>query len=288
MPYLEPPRRAAARHEVKRLPPEVPEGQAHGLVGRLYADIRGTTGAPGVNLFFRELAAVGSLPDVWASVRPLYASGELQAAGARLRALIDPPVRVLRIDESLGSAVGMSASDLRQLYATVRHFAVTNAMNLVMVSALLDEEPSVVTTSPCDEQSRETRDGERDTGAVIFAREELLPLPSDSEIDGTSTSRMDAITALVVRGRPTLRPTLLRHLAHWPALLGAVGDLVMANPGVLNEAAQHAEDLACREASALSAPSTGDHVREMALRFRPAMSGFLALAESIVVDDGAP
>lgn len=282
------PRRTRVVREVPPLTPEVPEDRARGLVARLYQDIRETTGAPGVNLFFRELAAAEVLQDAWTSLRPLYASGDLPAAGARLRAVIGHPVRLPRIGSSLTIDAGMSAADLSRLRATLQHFAMTNAMNLVMMSVLLDGAHAAVGPTQGSLPKLEMSKGRNGPGLAVSApRDELLPLPAHSEIASSSCSVMDAITLLLVPGPLTLRPTLLRHLAPWPTLLGAVWGLVAAKAGTFGDAVRHVEESARAEASGLAAPATELHVRERASRFRPAVSGFLVLASSLVVDEAA-
>jgi hypothetical protein len=265
----------------------VPEERARGLVARLYHDIRETTGAPGVNLFFRELAAAGELEEAWASLRPLYASGDLPAAGARLRAVIGHPVELPSIGRSLTLDAGMSPADLPRLHATLRHFAVTNAMNLVMMSVLVDPAGPADRAPHRDLPHIGSADSRNEAGPSVSARDELLPLPAESEIGRPSSSVMDAITLLILPGPLTLRPTLLRHLAPWPALLGAVWGLVAAKAETFSDAARHVEGLAMREASRLAAPAVDHRITDRASRFRPAVSGFLTLTSSLVVDEDA-
>ena len=59
--------------------PAITENDATDEVAELYADIRKTLGIPLVNLIWRNLATMpGALDWAWSSVKPLYASGQIQ------------------------------------------------------------------------------------------------------------------------------------------------------------------------------------------------------------------
>ena len=65
--------------------PYVSERDARGEIADIFADIRDTLRVPVVNLIWRHFATLdGGLLAAWEALRPIYASGAAEAAGARL------------------------------------------------------------------------------------------------------------------------------------------------------------------------------------------------------------
>lgn len=123
--------------------PAISEADATGETAELYADIRQVLGAGVVNLIWRNLATLpGALRWVWSSVRPLYlGAGPIHAEMVR-NELILPDIPPYSGD-TLASA-GISKSGLAQIRAVLGSYHHTNALALVILSAMLAyDEPAI-------------------------------------------------------------------------------------------------------------------------------------------------
>jgi hypothetical protein len=112
--------------------PEIAERGATGPIFTIYEDIRTVLQVPIVNLIFRHLATIpGCLPWVWGILRPHYESPAMEEA----------VVRVLSQARSLRSPWGpslicSSGSDLAEVRKVADFYNVSNASNLIALSAL--------------------------------------------------------------------------------------------------------------------------------------------------------
>ena len=117
--------------------PTLPESEASGAAAALYADIRGVTGVPVVNLIWRRLAFFpGALEWAWAAVRPLYAGGLADAAAARI--LAETPLPDLPPwPDPLLPAAGLSGADRTAVIRMLASYDRGNRLNLAALGALL-------------------------------------------------------------------------------------------------------------------------------------------------------
>ena len=71
----------------------ISEADATGDIAALYSDIRATQGVPVVNLVWRHIAVLpGGLGWGWEALKPLYASGTIDAEAEALRNELSLPV----------------------------------------------------------------------------------------------------------------------------------------------------------------------------------------------------
>jgi hypothetical protein len=184
----------------------IAEADATGETAELYADIRGVLGAGVVNLIWRHLATMpGALRWVWSSVRPLYVEQAPIRASILRSELTLPNVTAYSIDTLLSA--GISQSDLAQIQTVLASYHHTNALALVVLSAIVvDDAPAKIALADTRNVSLPP------TGAmpVLPAMSDLAPAAARlvEELNGFGE---DVDTALIA--------SMYRHLAHWPAYL---------------------------------------------------------------------
>src|ERR1700722_6057653 len=123
--------------------PSILETAATGEIAEIYAYIRATLGTSVVNLIWRNLATLpGALPWAWSTVRPLYVGAADVHADALRQTLPLPGLPRLSVDALTAAGIGRTAlAEIRGILDSYHH---TNALALVVLSALLEHyEPSV-------------------------------------------------------------------------------------------------------------------------------------------------
>jgi len=208
---------------------EIPESTADQAIAAIYAEIRKVSGLPGINLFYRRLAFAGSdvLGAFWQQVAPLYDNRILHRAGALIEQRVTLPAR-FALDAPLLKAAGVAPDSRAGVRATLRYFNRANAMHLVLFSVLarsVFDDGAEVAPLAVDVDIEFSFNGD----------DELLPLLA---WDNTPPASAVLIGALRDRLAPdladTIRPTLLRHFAAYPVLLGALYGYVVGNNGALS------------------------------------------------------
>jgi hypothetical protein len=194
--------------------PSIAETAATGETAEIFADIRATLGTSVVNLIWRNLA---TLPDAlrwtWSTVRPLYLGAAAPHAEAVRRTLSLPAVPPLSVDTL--SAAGLDRTALAAIGATLDSYHHTNALALVVLSALLER------YGPIPGEAARPADIVSATGATELA---ALPLLAELTPD---VQRL--ITELNGFGEDTatfLIASMYRHLAYWPPYLAIVRTLL--------------------------------------------------------------
>ncbi|HYC13670.1 MAG TPA: hypothetical protein VEC75_05445, partial [Stellaceae bacterium] len=114
---------------------EISEAAADLRTRALYDDIKRVTGVPVVNLVYRHLATLpGALPWAWRVLRDGYATGEVAARAAALRATAAgalPP-----ISGASFRLLGLDKRAIEDIGAVVETYNAGNALNLVALTAL--------------------------------------------------------------------------------------------------------------------------------------------------------
>lgn len=219
--------------------PAVTEAEAAGETARIFADIRATMGSPVVNLIWRHFATVpGGLEWAWRAARPIYASGQAQAAAARLYDRLDPPLPCPLPPGAL-EAVGISAGELARVRAVPEGYNRGNGPNLVTLLALVVE-PSG--SSPAGD-------------APVQPPPAPLPrLLSEAEVAPGTWALVRAINLLGARPDEPIMATMYRHLAHWPGLLALMHAAwsPLAADGRLQASIARTRQLAHAEAAVLA------------------------------------
>jgi hypothetical protein len=190
--------------------PSVAETAATGETAEIFADIRATLGTSVVNLIWRNLA---TLPDAlrwtWSTVRPLYLGAAAPHAEAVRRTLSLPAVPPLSVDTL--SAAGLDRAALAAIGATLDSYHHTNALALVVFSALLERyDPSA-------------GDRAQPSEAVPTAdRTELPALPAMAALAPQVQRLIVELNQFGEDTEPALIASMYRHLAYWPPYLALV------------------------------------------------------------------
>jgi hypothetical protein len=187
--------------------PFVSERDARGEVADLYAEIRATLGLPVVNLIWRHFATVdGGLAWAWTRLRPLYASGAAQLAGARLVAQLDLP-DLPRVPAAVLAGLGIGDEDRTTLLAILDSYNRGNALNACALSALLAP-PGPSAAPPA--------------GAAPDLPGPQGAVPGVRELGEFSPDVQALVWELNALGQPAqddVLATLYKHVAPWPGFL---------------------------------------------------------------------
>jgi hypothetical protein len=190
--------------------PSILEGAATGEIAEIYADIRATLHTSVVNLIWRNLATLpGALPWAWSTVRPLYVGPAAVHADALRQSLPLPGLPRLSVDAL--TAAGIAPTALTNIRIILDSYHHTNALALVVLSALLEHyEPSVtdaVAPSPT---------------AGSAAQTELPPLPPMASLPSEVQRLIGELNTFGEDTDPFLIASIYRHLAYWPPYLAIV------------------------------------------------------------------
>ncbi len=193
----------------------ISEAEATGDIAALYADIRATQGVPVVNLIWRHIAVLpGGLGWAWEALKPLYASGLIDAEADALRDELTLPV-LPDMSRALLYCSGLDDSDIARIMMVLQSYERSNAMNMVALSALLARlEGKVAAPFPAAPIAgiSSTIDG---TMPPLLGLDDMLP------------HVREAVLALnAIGGRTEILASMFRHLANWPAYLGLIHTLV--------------------------------------------------------------
>lgn len=190
--------------------PSVLEGAATGEIADIYSDIRRTLGTSVVNLIWRNLATMpGALQWTWSTVRPLYVGPAAAHAEAVRRTLALP--ETVRLSTDSLAAAGIDRAALTEIRSVLDSYHHTNALALVVLSALLEHyDPSATEAVP----SLET--GPRSVQAELPTLPAMATLPSEVQRLIGELNQFGEDT------NPLLIASMYRHLAYWPPYLALV------------------------------------------------------------------
>jgi hypothetical protein len=230
--------------------PEIRQEDASAAVARIYSDIKRASGTPLVNLIYRHLATIpGGLEWVWGCIRMNWGyDGLLRAAAAMPVANV-----TIILPTSLWRIVGLSDSDLTGIRSLVAQYNLTNAANIIGVTALA----RVARSPACCSNDAMLDWMEVPSGAPIAA------IPSVPKLDALAPdtrSLVYFVNGLGEEGQPTMVASLFRHLALWPSSLAVTAALLtpLAQSGELTRLRQETIRAAERIAGELiSSPGVG-------------------------------
>ena len=238
--------------------PEISEAAADLRTRALYDDIKRVTGVPVVNLVYRHLATLpGALPWAWRVLRDGYATGEVAARAAALRAKLGaglPP-----LSGASFRLLGLDKRAIEDIGAVIETYNAGNALNIVALTAL---------RLLVEGRARRRAGAEIVEAATPLATRRRRPLQSLPALAALSPSVLEQVLWLNRLGEtraPREIASLYRHLAHWPAYLAligglllpldAAGELARLREAVRREAERLAAPLAARLARAAAAPA---------------------------------
>lgn len=263
---------------------ELPEAQASGEQRRIYTEIRRLSGVPMVALIYRHLATIpGALEWAWALIESPMQGGQLQQRAWQLAAAaaITPARRVPR---AALRVAGIGADDEALIHSVLNAYNRANPVNLMVVCCLARHLSggAHATTRPADPPAWQPPTVKGSIPAMLPPGEMSEPV---RELVSLLTDRGSA------RAPSPLWPSLYRHLANWPALLGYASLVVPPEFGAIDAAAaalrmqfaDAADDLAPRM---LPPPDLPPPVAEQHQRLQAAIHRFSERIPEMVVIGG--
>jgi hypothetical protein len=196
--------------------PEMREEDAPAAIARIYADIKRASGTSLVNLIYRHLATIpGGLEWVWGCTRMNWGyDGLLNAASAMPSAEI-----VIRLPVALWRTVGLSEQNLGEIRTLIDHYNLTNAANILGVTAL----------------SRIIRDRRHSSGDTTLAWAEAPhrqfaaagpPVPKLDFLPPDVIELLHFLNGIGEDEPPAMVASLFRHLTLWPGSLAVAAALL--------------------------------------------------------------
>jgi hypothetical protein len=226
----------------------ISEAEATGRTAEIFADIREVMQIPLITSVWRILADIDDgLEAAWAATRPIYESGQPDAALQELKARAEfPASRPLSLGQ-LESA-GILDADRLAIRAIVNAYNRSNGLNLVALTALVID-PSAVPASYDPQPS-----------PASWPR--LRPLLAQDEIEPETWALLQRVKRLGASNDTPSLATLWRHLAHWPGLLSRVLESYepMQRDGALVRSSERVLEIVRAEAAGIAhiRPSTAD------------------------------
>jgi len=249
--------------------PFVTEADARGETAAIFADIRETLGLPVVNLIWRHFATIdGGLRFAWDTLRPVYAGGAAERAGAHLVAGLGLP-RLVPVPAAVLRGAGVADAERATLLAVIDSYNRGNALNICALAALLVE--------PGGEPREEL-------GVAPLPRPGVAVPPLD-ELASLPAPVQELVWALNALGQPQpgdVLATLFKHLAPWPGVLVLAWGLLAPLhrdgrlPALIDECVRAAHAEAARIAHLKAVPESSAAVapvREAAAHFVERMIG---------------
>lgn len=181
------------------------EADATGRTAEIFAEIRAVMEIPIITSIWRTLAAVdGGLEAAWTATRPIYESGQPQAALVDLNAHVHFPVPEQQSIEQL-KETGFYGTDRSKILSLLKAYNRSNALNLIALNALLSEPGG-----ECESRAQP---------AYLPPWPTPPYLPSEEEIDASDWEILERIKHIGATDENPAIPTLWRHMIHWPELL---------------------------------------------------------------------
>jgi hypothetical protein len=195
--------------------PELAEADAPPSIKAIYSGLRRGSASPIAALIWRHIAThPGVLEECWASLEPLFTSGQLPETAWRVTRESAPKDLLPRIDPRAQWLLGINADDAATITAVAEAYNRANPVNLLGVLTLL---------------ARAEIDGPCETAAPIVGWSPppaiTRPLPRMTppgemllevrwllnDLGFGDRSRLDTVV-----------PSLYRHLTDWPAYLAVL------------------------------------------------------------------
>jgi hypothetical protein len=217
----------------------ISEAAATGVVAETFADIRRTMGIPLITSIWRTLVAVdGGLDATWRATRPLYRTGQPEAALAALVAraeLPEPGVPVGRLE-----AAGVAPEERATIQAILDVYNRSNGINFLALTALV--------TAPAGEPS------DYPSALPLPEWPELPRLLEQHDIAPATWDLLLAVNGFGASPGESGLATLWRHLAPWPGLLGVIHDGLepMQASGAIDRAIGQVMEIAAVEGARLA------------------------------------
>ena len=184
------------------------EAEATGETATLFADIRQTMQIPLVTSIWRMLAGVeGGLCAVWGAAKPMYASGQPDAALCRTLEGVALPMPDPLAPDPLDSA-GVSVGDVPVIRAILDAYNRSNGLNLMALSGLVATPSGAPANEPVPPPPAPWPT--------------LPPLLAQADMAADTWTLLHRLNRFGAAPDEPGLATLWRHLAHWPALLAVI------------------------------------------------------------------
>lgn len=210
--------------------PEIRAEDASPALDRIYFDIRRESGTPFVNLIYRHLATIpGGLEWVWGCIRMNWGyDGLLSAAAAMPAADI-----AVALPTALWRSAGLNDSDLAAIRALVAQYNLTNAANILGITALAH----VARNPSCCSNTITFRWTESQRRPPVAAPSSL---PKLDELSADMARLVYFVNGLGEETQPTMVASLFRELTLWPGSLAVTAALLtpLAQSGELTRLRQ--------------------------------------------------
>lgn len=210
----------------------IAEADATGTVADIFADIRQTMEIPLITSVWRILVDFDNgLENAWSITKPLYQSGQPQAALLKMRHQVEWPSPAPLIPSQL-ACVGITPDDLPMIRTIVDAYNRSNGLNLIALTALGATPFGVPANDPVP--------------PALPPWPQLPALLNQDEISPDTWALLRAVYHLGTDTKKAGVATIWRHLAHWPGLLALIhaglsplvgtGDIQRTTPVVLEVA----------------------------------------------------
>lgn len=200
---------------------EVREDEAPAGTRAIYADIKRATGIPQVNLIFRHLARdPAMLAWAWEMIGPLYRSGAIAAALARLEPALAVPSGPA-VWQALDSR---QPDDVARLQAVLAFYDRGNRSNLLGLTTLVRaaRQPAAPHSSSLGSVTPGSAPPGPASAAPAPRADPLIPpLPRRNEVAPEVAALIDELAARQGSASIGVVPSLYLHLAHWPEAVRA-------------------------------------------------------------------
>ncbi len=188
----------------------ISEAAATGAVAETFADIRAVMRIPLITSIWRTLVAVeGGLEAAWRAARPLYLTGQPEAALAALIQQAELPAPE-SLDPGGLAAAGVAPDERPVVQAILDVYNRSNGMNFLALTALVTEPTGVPAAYP--------------TLPPPAPWPELPRLMELEAIDPPTRDLLLEVNRYGATPGESGLATLWRHLAPWPGLLELVRD----------------------------------------------------------------
>ena len=251
----------------------ISEAKATGRTAEIFADIREVMQIPLITSIWRTLADIeGGLEATWAATRPIYETGQPDAALQALKVKSKFPVPGPLSAATLRSR-GLLAEDRQAFGAVIDAYNRSNGMNLIALNALVGE--------PSGQASN----------YILKSPDswpELWPLLEKEEIEAETWALLERVKLLGATNDNPSIATLWRHLAHWPGLLSLViesyepmqkeGEIDGAIEGVMESVIVAAAGISHFKPSTTDIP---DEAWQMVVRYSAGVSRMVTLGHGV-------
>tara|TARA_B110000116_G_C16680614_1_gene510522 strand:- start:107 stop:979 length:873 start_codon:yes stop_codon:yes gene_type:complete len=186
------------------------ELDAKGVTAEIFADIRQTMRIPALTSIWRTMAASEEdLVATWQAVKPLYSTGQPEAALIRLRTEANLP-DLGSVDKDELASAGLANDDIATATNILASYNRSNSLNLLTQTALVSERHGTYIEIPAVEPQAEIGELPR-----LLPREEISDPVWDVILKVNKYGTTPEDTGLA---------TIYRHLAYWPGLIEVMQD----------------------------------------------------------------